>query len=143
MNLLYENDWFKTHLMNRSRHVIKRSLLVIFDCFSFFGHFWPYVGWIPAIFLEICVGDGHFWPCNLWDWNNVDISGALIVMKFSLRLLKQGKVGARDVNNIWIPEIIGWIRENFVLFCEFAIFCVGVDGQIVYWQWYVASRRRM
>ena len=70
-----------------------------FDCFSFFGHFWPYVGWIPAIFLEICVGGGHFWPCHLWESNNVDISGALFVMKFSLRLLKPCKVGARDVNN--------------------------------------------
>ena len=43
---------------------------------------------------------------NLWVTNNVDISDALFIWSLSERILKsQYEEGARDVNNIWVPEM--------------------------------------
>ena len=40
---------------------------------------------------------------NLWGPNIIDISGALFTMSSRI---SQNKLGAREVNNIWVPEIL-------------------------------------
>ena len=43
---------------------------------------------------------------NLWVPNNVDIYVALFILSLSELILKtQYEEGARDVNNIWVPDI--------------------------------------
>ena len=43
---------------------------------------------------------------NLWVQNNVDIYVALFILSLSELILKsQYGEGARDVNNIWVPDI--------------------------------------
>ena len=42
----------------------------------------------------------------LWNWNIVDTSGALFILKIQYECAQiQCDEGARDVNNIWFPEI--------------------------------------
>ena len=46
---------------------------------------------------------------NHGDSNIADISGALSTMRLSTHMNSQYEEGARDVNNIWAPEIICWL----------------------------------
>ena len=43
---------------------------------------------------------------NLWDLNIIGISGALFIKFEILNPQTKFKGGARDVNNIWVSEII-------------------------------------
>ena len=51
---------------------------------------------------------------NLWGPNIVDISGALFIMSLS-KLNSKYEESARDVNNIWVPEITRPIKTGLFL----------------------------
>ena len=59
--------------------------------------------------------------CNIWGSNIVAISGSLFILKIQY-CQTQCEGGARDVNNIWVPEILflnwipsfGFISANFL-----------------------------
>ena len=55
----------------------------------------------------ILIYDIDLFPINHWDPNIVAISGALFTLSLNkLELHFQYKEGARDDNNIWVPENI-------------------------------------
>ena len=54
--------------------------------------------------------------CNLWEQNNVYVTSALFILRihFTQTLCEEG---ARDVNNIWVPEIICLQQELKIKVC--------------------------
>ena len=52
---------------------------------------------------------------NLWDSNIADISGALFILRHQYEYSRtRCEVGARDVNNIWVAEVISFQTQAFV-----------------------------